>query len=1230
MNKNRLPPPLRWGRFRYGTAWTTTTTPLSSSGGLLFNIDSAVWWIVSAWNTFIEDAKYWMFFAVGAWWVKWASVDNAELHNGHKTLNIFSQIAAYTLVNLSANGSNLTAGTQGRAIPIKASTKYKITCPIKAVVNSWTPSINVELKTFNTWFTSSWNTGLVGPTVTTDWTNYSIVYTTSASAAYLTFAPIISSWAVHDSIAWFSIAEATVEEVIEPVANSLTSPSPSLVSFTAVGSADNIDVSQLTNNFSQGLWTVNEQSLWQPFIPAKTKFTWVVLQKAASVWTFVWDITVSIVNDNAWAPWTTVYATKLYTAAEWNALTDLTVILPCNLTIWVQHWIQLASSTWDNLNYALLRGWNGSTAQMRAWNGTVWAAALTRAYYFKSLYYKPTTNFEAFENNAVASVSTDESGFLEWSVINLQTGKFTWNSWIGSALYNTKPYYSDYSKTGGAWRWYLTTGNRIYSGWANEYWTWKFPAWLENIDFTFASTVSGGSTIDVLSSIDGVTYTTALSAQFVGTARLLDWARYVQIKSNGSTVKLESIAISADLSSVFTIVWSSNNIDQSFLTTPNTSSWVGWAAWSQYIKSQSFTATRSRLTWISAWKWVTTGTPTWNLKIDIRTDDGSWNATSTILASYTIPLATYTALSIWKYSVNLPCTLTPWTKYHIVWSNTATEAWTNYFNVWEYTGGWYTWWDTRQSTNGWTTWSVIWTSDTYFKTIYYTPAVFFPAYSNWTLYTVNSDSDWFLEGSNIDMSAGLYTYSDNYTNEIKTANSIYSINTPYIFVDTANSRFFINEAMSTPTRPDRQPIFKVDMGWIASSMTVQATIRQAKIQYSYDNINYFDWVIQDTATEIVSSFTITPNQRVVYLKFVKGTGTAGTFCYFKAFSIVANITNANIKALRNYPTNRDFIRQYSLQVGKPTAAATYRATKWGLPAIEYFPTEWTDIDNTNILVNLEMNGNALDSSWLWHNALALWWIHLTTDRFNNSNSAYAFTPLAWHGLNLWNLNIGTTDSSIAFWFKSNVANYGAGWYYHTIYKKENTQMNFYCRNAQLSSVMRVAWAAVQYNFSWIFDSKWHLITVVKNSATGFLHYYTDWVPLTTIAVVGSLDAYADDFYYGKTTTSIFNGSLWKLRLYTRALSDAEVVNLYNQWPVYQYLDIDTTATGSTVALSETWASYTTVADWASLAITSTSNPTVYVKSNITANRIYVSSNDYNSSSDKDWSHKQVVTYQVKQ
>jgi hypothetical protein len=45
-----------------------------------------------------------------------------------------------------------------------------------------------------------------------------------------------------------------IEEVVEPVANSLTSSSPSLVSFTAVGSTDNIDQSAASSNSN---WSLN-------------------------------------------------------------------------------------------------------------------------------------------------------------------------------------------------------------------------------------------------------------------------------------------------------------------------------------------------------------------------------------------------------------------------------------------------------------------------------------------------------------------------------------------------------------------------------------------------------------------------------------------------------------------------------------------------------------------------------------------------------------------------------------------------------------------------------------------------------------------------------------------------------------------------------------------------------------------------------------------------------------
>lgn len=81
--------------------------------------------------------------------------------------------------------------------------------------------------------------------------------------------------------------------------------------------------------------------------------------------------------------------------------------------------------------------------------------------------------------------------------------------------------------------------------------------------------------------------------------------------------------------------------------------------------------------------------------------------------------------------------------------------------------------------------------------------------------------------------------------------------------------------------------------------------------------------------------------------------------------------------------------------------------------------------------------------------------------------------------------------------------------------------------------------------------------------------------------------------------------------------------------VPEYLEVDTTASGSVVKFSELGSVFTTMADNATLAITPTSNPTTWVDANITANRIYLSSNDYNANSDKDGSGKMSVIYQLK-
>ena len=65
-------------------------------------------------------------------------------------------------------------------------------------------------------------------------------------------------------------------------------------------------------------------------------------------------------------------------------------------------------------------------------------------------------------------------------------------------------------------------------------------------------------------------------------------------------------------------------------------------------------------------------------------------------------------------------------------------------------------------------------------------------------------------------------------------------------------------------------------------------------------------------------------------------------------SATCPINISSLSTLYNYPTNKDIIKQYSTTLGAATTTATYRATKWGFPAIEYSATEYQylDVDTT--------------------------------------------------------------------------------------------------------------------------------------------------------------------------------------------------------------------------------------------------------------------------------------------
>lgn len=428
------------------TAHDVSATPLitrssvASQWGLLINIDSATGDIARTTSGFIENEKHWIWYEANVA-TSSAEFDTAVVMTWAKCLKLsatnatwraFATLGLWQWTWASATVPNLSKFW----IPTKPSTKYKFVCRVK-----WTNHISnssyLAIEEFNaagTRLASNETTRL--PAWDSD-VYITKEFTSNAATAYRAIAFVwnITAWNLCDT--YYDLNSMICDEVVEPVANSLTSSSPSLVSFTAVGSTDNIDQSQLSTTNSLSFSTAAQYQA-QQLITTKSKYTGTTLYKKASVGSPTGTMTFSIVNDDAAAPWTTVYATSTMSNATYIALADnaeFTVNLPCNIPAWT-YWLKISYSVSSATDYPVIwaLSWAGSYAWLYKY-GTDWVtygATFAWDAYFKTLYYKPTTNFKASQNNQTVSISADEEGFLNWSIINLSTGIASFTETFGT------------------------------------------------------------------------------------------------------------------------------------------------------------------------------------------------------------------------------------------------------------------------------------------------------------------------------------------------------------------------------------------------------------------------------------------------------------------------------------------------------------------------------------------------------------------------------------------------------------------------------------------------------------------------------------------------------------------------------------------------------------------------------------------------------------------------------
>lgn len=207
------------------------------------------------------------------------------------------------------------------------------------------------------------------------------------------------------------------------------------------------------------------------------------------------------------------------------------------------------------------------------------------------------------------------------------------------------------------------------------------------------------------------------------------------------------------------------------------------------------------------------------------------------------------------------------------------------------------------------------------------------------------------------------------------------------------------------------------------------------------------------------------------------------------------------------------------------------------------------------------NGSANDESGKNHNGV-VYGAALTTDRFENSNSAYDF-----NGLDNFieiadnpDINFGKSiNFTIAFWFKLDKKEPQGAYGILTKGTQTSDVYGFdlpFGENALVRFIMgKENGAAVLYrdDIPSVDDGRWHFVSgiAIRNSNT--MQLYQDGIKIHELTTLGLEDLIMSSeaslkIGVSRLFTSFFGGKLDDIRLYTRELNPAEIMALYTENP----------------------------------------------------------------------------------
>ena len=219
--------------------------------------------------------------------------------------------------------------------------------------------------------------------------------------------------------------------------------------------------------------------------------------------------------------------------------------------------------------------------------------------------------------------------------------------------------------------------------------------------------------------------------------------------------------------------------------------------------------------------------------------------------------------------------------------------------------------------------------------------------------------------------------------------------------------------------------------------------------------------------------------------------------------------------------------------------------------------------SSGLVAYYPFNGNALDESLNGNNGIVTG-ATLTTDKYGNANSAYSFGGTDMISVNNnSSLNFGTNDFSISMWIYPKVIKnlqifgkdnyngsqpspYGSGYYFqYSVAKSQD--IRFATRSIANNNSNFLGSTQIAPINTWT-----HVVGVRKNNILKlYINGKLDNAMIETVPTNTDNSVNLKFGRYDEISTSYFNGKMDDALIYNRALTDQEILDLYNNRPELQ-------------------------------------------------------------------------------